>query len=82
LDVHLGRFLALSDGLESLNDLAGENGARNGTDRLTAVVGKVPLMDRGEVVEFIQSRLLEKIVRGDARVVNAGNINKIKDWVG
>lgn len=82
LDVHFGRLLALSEGLKSLDDLASQNGASNGTDGLAAIVGKVPLVDRGEVVELVQSRLFEKVVGEDAGVVNACNINEIKDWMG
>lgn len=37
-------------------------------------------MNRGKIVEPAESRFVEEVVRWDAGVVNASNIDEVKDW--
>lgn len=80
LDVELGNGLAVGDTLESSHDLASENGTRNGADGIAAVIGEVPLMGRGEVIEVRERGFGEEVVRGDGGVVNCGDIDVVKDF--
>lgn len=79
LDVEARRRLAVDNGLESGHDLTGEDRASNGTDGLAAVVGEVPLVGRGQVVEVGEGRVGEEVVRGDGGVVNCGDVDVVKD---
>lgn len=79
LDVELGDGLAVSDALESNHDLAGENGAGNGAGGIAAVIGEVPLVGRGVVIEVGERGFGEEVVRGDGGVVNCGDVDVVKD---
>lgn len=74
-----GAGFFLSESLEGLGDLAGEDGAGDGADGLASVVGEVPFVDGGEVVETIEGGFGEEFLGGDGGVVDGGDVDVVED---
>lgn len=82
LGVELGGGLgAVDDGLEGVEDLAGENGASDGADGFARVVGQVPFVDGGEIVEAVKGCVGDEVTGGDGGVVDFGDVDVVPDYI-
>lgn len=81
LGVELGGGLgAVDDGLERIEDLAGEDGAGDGANGLARVVGQVPFVDGGKVVEAVKGCVVDEVPGWDRSVVDLGDVDVVPDY--
>lgn len=80
LDIELGAAgRAVYDGLQGVQDLAGKDGARNGSHRVASIVCQIPF-ESGSKTKASGERLFrQQVIRRNRRVVDSGNIDQVPD---
>lgn len=80
LDAEAGSRLVVERGVELLEDLRGQGGARDGADGLAGVEGEVVLVLVGEDAELVESFGGEDVGVLDGYIVDRGNVDQVEHY--
>ena len=81
LDVDFVSAFAGYGKIEGLNNLCGHCGARDGTDGIGSIVGKVELICVCECTDLKEGSVCDELRRRNGGVVDLSNVDEVEDYV-